>query len=353
MDEPDPTLSQGGLHPDFQEEMAYFDANRVYALQIETTLACPQGCLYCYASANNGTGRELPAAAIRTVLEAAAGMGIRAIDWLGGDPLVRSDWHGLMQHARSLGMTNNIWSSGLPFLDASVAERAIRVSEGGFVSVHLDTLDEAIYRVLHAGDPREKIRGILRGVDNLIALGKSPDQLINCITLTRPLSDVERTIRYFRAEKEMRTCITPLVPLGGAADRPEWLPDIPAIRDACRARDRIDYAGSSLSMHAMDVTKFYCGGMVCITVDGDVTPCSLIRKGCGNVLSERLDAIVEENREDLLFIPLRSPQNGATACSRCSHGAVCWGCRAAAYYRHGSLLAEDPHCWMRLESGYG
>ncbi|HZD43987.1 MAG TPA: radical SAM protein, partial [Methanomicrobiales archaeon] len=305
--EADPVLTAGGLHPDYREEMEYFYENKVYSLQIETTLACPQECLYCYASPPPLAARELPAETIRTLLRAAAGMEIRAIDWLGGDPLLRDDWYELMAYARNLGMKNSIWSSGMPFQDLSVAEKAVEVSRGGFISVHLDTLDAGIYRVLHGGDPESKIRSILEGVDHLLACGKRPEEMINCITFTRPLGDgdAERTIRFFFEEKGMRTCITPLVMAGGALAHPEWRAGISAVKEAFKARDRINYPGSLISMHAMDVSRFYCGGMLCVTVDGDVTPCSVIREGFGNVHTRSLETILDRHKADLLFLPLR------------------------------------------------
>ena len=40
----------GCFHPDHIEEMKYFEECKVYTVQIESNLACPQGCLYCYAA---------------------------------------------------------------------------------------------------------------------------------------------------------------------------------------------------------------------------------------------------------------------------------------------------------------
>ena len=90
----------------------------------------------------------------------------------------------------------------------------------------------------------------------------------------------------------------------------------------------------------MDTNKFYCGGTVCITVEGDVTPCSVIRQGFGNVTREPFGEIVERHRRELLFLPLREPDS-SSGCSSCKNQAVCWGCRATAYYMTGDFMAED------------
>ena len=47
--------------------------------------------------------------------------------------------------------------------------------------------------------------------------------------------------------------------------------------------------------------KFYCGGIICVTIDGDVTPCSVIRRSFGNIHNSSLEKIVNQNKEKLLF----------------------------------------------------
>jgi radical SAM protein with 4Fe4S-binding SPASM domain len=342
----DVVVTHGGLHTDYREEIRYFAENRVYSFQIESNLSCPQGCLYCYASDENSLlMKELPREDIALLLKAAARMEVRAIDWLGGDPLLKKDWYSLMRHARELGLINNIWTSGMPLANKGVARQAVEVTRGGFISVHLDTLDEGIYGQLHSGHPRQKIQSILAGIQNVQFLGKNPENMINCITLTKPVAgDVERTIRYFH-EKGMRTCLTQVCGAGLARDHPEWIPEPGEIKAACETRDRIDYPSSQLSFCTMDVNKYYCGGIVCITVDGDVTPCSVIRKSVGNIHHSPIERIIEEHRDELLMTRLRSPEGMPETCAGCENSDICWGCRATAYYETGDIFGPDPKCY--------
>jgi radical SAM protein with 4Fe4S-binding SPASM domain len=337
----------GGFHPDYDEEKRYFEECKVYTLQIESNLACPQGCLYCYASDENAPLRELPSKDVIKVLDAAAKIEVRAIDWLGGDPLLRRDWYELMKYAMNKGLKNNIWTSGIPLADLEAAKKAVEVSEGGFISVHLDSLDEKIYAKLHSGDPKKKIQSILKGVDNVQSLGKNPENMINCITFTKLVAeDAPKTIRYFFKEKGMRTCLTQMCMAGLATDHSEWIPTIQEIKHVCEARDKINYPDSTLSMCTMDTNKYYCGGTITVTIDGDVTPCSVIREGVGNIHESSLEKIVEQNKDELLLTHLRDVQNLPGYCSSCEHNSVCWGCRATAYYEKGDILAEDPNCYI-------
>jgi radical SAM protein with 4Fe4S-binding SPASM domain len=124
----------------------------------------------------------------------------------------------------------------------------------------------------------------------------------------------------------------------------DWVPNIQEIQKACNIRDKINYPNSKVSMGTMDVNKFYCGGIVCITIDGDVTPCSVIRKSFGNIHDLPLDEIVNQNKKELLFMNLRSHKNLPSKCSSCENNSICWGCRAAAYYGHGDTCGNDPNC---------
>ncbi|MBE0522515.1 MAG: radical SAM protein [Candidatus Methanoperedenaceae archaeon] len=343
----DPLVTYGCFHPGHNEEIKYFEECRVYTVQIESSLACQQGCLYCYASSEDAPMKELSSEDIYAILDSAASMDVRAIDWLGGDPLLRKDWYELMKYAVDKGLKNNIWTSGMPLMDIEVAAKAVEISDGGFISVHLDSLDREIYRKLHTGNPERKMDAILEGVDNVQSLGKKPENMINCITFTKPVADedVKNTIRYFFREKGMRTCLTQLSIVGLAKEHADWVPDLKEIREACETRDKDNYPDSRLSMGSMDTNKFYCGGIICVTVDGDVTPCSVIRKGYGNIHDSSLENIVDRSRNELLFTHIRDPGNMSGHCRTCKNNSVCWGCRATAYYETGDILAPDPRCW--------
>lgn len=335
----------GGIHPDYSEEIEYFNQEKIYSIQIEANLACPQGCIYCYATPEDSSMHDLPKKDVINILDSATTMGVKAIDWLGGDPLLRKDWYQLMKYANEKGLKNNIWTSGIPLKTMDNARKVVEVTKDGFISVHLDTLDEKIYKQLHSGNPKTKIHAILKGVENVQQLGKNPDQMINCITFTKPVTDdVENTIQYFFNKKGMRTCLTQMCTEGLAKDKQDLLPTIEDIQKACIIRDRINYPNSKLSIATMDVNKYYCGSIVCVTIDGDVTPCSVIRKGFGNIHTSSLEQIIEHNRKELLFLHLRKKENLPGQCGTCENNSVCWGCRAKAYNESGNICEEDPNC---------
>jgi radical SAM protein with 4Fe4S-binding SPASM domain len=338
----------GGIHPDYSKEIEYFNQEKIYSIQIEVNLSCNQGCLYCYATSEDSIIQNMSKKDVIKIIDSAKSIDVRAIDWLGGDPLLREDWYELMKYANEKGLKNNIWTSGIPLSSIEVARKAVELTKDGFISVHLDTLDEKIYKQLHSGNPKTKIEAILKGVENVQKLGKDPNQMINCITFTKPLvNDIEKTIRYFFEKKQMRTCLTQMCAEGLAKDKQYLLPTIDDIKKACSIRDRINYPNSNVSFATMDVNKYYCGGMVCVTINGDVTPCSVIRQGFGNIHTSSLEKIIQHNKKELLFLPLREKNNQPGHCSICENNSVCWGCRAIAYINSGNIYESDPNCYKK------
>ena len=101
--DPGTVFTHGCFHPDHAEVIRFFEKNLVYAVQIESCLSCEGGCRYCYASAHNPLSAELPAASIHRILHEVKEAGVRAIDWLGGDPLMRKDWYELAHAAHGNG----------------------------------------------------------------------------------------------------------------------------------------------------------------------------------------------------------------------------------------------------------
>lgn len=347
------TLRQyGGLAgPQAATQKRYFEERRIYTLQIESSDACGQGCLYCYAGSMPQARNGLTSPEIRRLLMDAAALEIRAIDWLGGDPLLRDDWYDLMADAHSLGLINNVWTSGLPLADAETAERVVEVTEGGFVSVHVDSITPATYAGLHRGGHPENIATIVAGVDRLLALGKPADRMINCITYTtrQGPDDAAATMRWWMAAKGMRTCLTMFNPAGMGAEWRDLEPGLAETRQVYRERDRLNF-GDGTTIGAMDTDKFYCGTLATVTYTGDVTPCSVIRDGVGNIRQAPLRRILTEHRETLVHAALHDPAALPPPCDRCPHNDHCWGCRASAHNYNGGAERCDPKCWLILEN---
>jgi radical SAM protein with 4Fe4S-binding SPASM domain len=288
---------------------------------------------------------------IKELLDSATKLGIHMIDWLGGDPLVRKDWYELCKYASKLGLINNIWTSGIPLANIETAKKAVEVTEKGFISTHLDTINPDLYKILHGGEgcggDLQNIDLIIKGIKNTLSAGKNPSAMVNCITYTSPLAegDAKKMISYMQEEFGIKTCLTLFNPVIHKTGYNTWEPSITQIEDAFVHRDKVNYPDDP-SCGAMDVSKFYCGTVICITSDGWLTPCSVIRtQEFGNVNNEKLEVLINRRRKRLLFLDFRDPSKLPGNCSKCSNNSFCFGCRSSAYYYEGDILAPDPKCY--------
>ena len=188
-------------------------------------------------------------------------------------------------------------------------------------------------------------------MDNLLAAGKPPDKLFNCITYTslQPPQDAIETMRWWLKEKGMRTCLTMFNPAGTAAEWRSLEPGREETRLVYQERDRLNYGNDDLTISAMDTDKFYCGTMATVTFTGDVTPCSVIREGVGNIRVTPFARIVEEHLDELIHAPLHDERSMPAPCDSCVNNAHCWGCRASAYHYGGDANGLDPKCWILRE----
>ncbi len=348
----DVPLAHAGMAAQFDLQKHYYEEGKVFILQIESTLQCPQLCNYCYAGSTPQSPQGLSSVTIRQLLDAAAALNVKMIDWLGGDPLMRKDWEDLCHYASNLGLINNIWTSGIPLADPEVAASAVRVTQGGFISTHLDSLDPELYGALHGGEKRpgdsRNIALILKGITNCLAAGKDPGGMVNCITYTTPLAagDARATIANFQEKFGIKTCVTLFNPVIHRTGNLSWEPNHAQIKDIFTFRDRVNYPNDP-SCGPMDVSKFYCGTLVCVTAAGWVVPCSVIRtEEFGNVNKEDFLTILARGRRRLLFLDFRDLGKLPGNCGSCCNNSFCFGCRSSAYYYAGDLMAADPKCFQ-------
>lgn len=346
----DPLHRFAGWAADPEKQVKYFEEGKAYTLQLEATSVCKQECVYCYSKSTPSGSGELSSSDVKRVLEEAASLGIRAIEWLGGDPLERPDWQDLLSYATDLGLENNVPSSGIPLANPAITDAVIEQS--AYLGIHLDSLDSNFLSRLRRGNARKIMEIILKGVDLVLEGGKDPNYFTNITTATslQPSSDIINTITWFMEEKKMRTVVSMFSPAGFADHRKEWGISKEDRIAVYEARNEICYPGS-VGFGPCGLTKFYCGTIFCLTYTGDVTACSNIRdKSFGNIYEQSLTDIYENNKKELLWLSLRGEEGfKLTGCSTCEKREVCFGCRSCSHYYTGSDLNPDPNCWQNIQ----
>lgn len=334
---------------DFNKLKNAYDSGGFYSLQLEVGDVCYQGCTYCYMNALSNSKNQLTDDLIRHVLSDASKLGISAIEWLGGEPLIRSSIFGHMQFAKKLGLRNNLWTGGLPLQEKNVLHQAVDLCENGLISVHLSTLDPTLYEKLHSGRRAKDIETILRAVRMMIDIGYPPEQLLNSVTFTgmQPAEDMIATMDYFYNEFGVSTSInvfhTYLRP-----GQPEGIMQkfIPGKKEVARVYRHYSSLSGMKRIPLNCVNKQYCSATLALLNDASITPCATIRpKDAPRINGSGFAELVDKNRGYLIFDEFRHTDNQPSGCKSCRLNDVCWGCRSQSYASGNGIFGKDPGCF--------
>jgi radical SAM protein with 4Fe4S-binding SPASM domain len=320
-----------------------------YSLQLEVGDRCHQGCIYCYMNAIDEGRNTLSDPQIELLLRDAYELGITAIEWLGGEPLLRESVFRHLALAEELGFRNNVWTGGLPLSDRAVRIATTRYAKRGLISIHISTINEALYKTLHPSRPPSDLWLIIESVREVLKMGYPPSQMLNSVTFTglQDANDMIRTIDYFEEEFGIKTSLNvyhtylrPGIPEGEMA---RFIPPAHEVELVYR-RYGEQWGVDRMPMNC--VNKQYCSSTIAVLCDGSVTPCATIReKGAPNIhASDSLLDIARRERRRLIFAKFRERRNLPADCQRCRILGSCFGCRSRSYAAGRGLYGKDPMC---------
>lgn len=340
---------------DWDALQAAYDRNGVYALQLEIGDVCEQGCVYCYMNALPSVRNELGDDVIAAILEDSKRIGVSAIEWLGGEPLLRSSVFEHMEHAAALGLRNNMWTGGLPLQDPDILAETARLCRHGLIAFHLSTIDPKTYQILHPDCPTADMDVILDAIRRLLHSGYPAHQTLNSVTYTglQSAEDMIGTIDFFESEFGIKTSLnvyhTYLRPGQSADDLARF---IPRVKDVARVHKRYTRQYDVKRMPMNCVNKQYCSATIAVLCDGSVTGCATIREPSAPRIPRdgTLQDIFERHRSQLVFECLKSDENLPPVCQSCAINDQCWGCRSRAYAAGAGIYGADPRC-PRVKDG--
>lgn len=344
----------------------------------ELTLRCDQPCQHCGSRAGHARPRELSTEECLQVVAQLAKMGAMEVTIIGGEAYLRPDVYDIVRAIADSGMSATMQTGGRALTERKAKKfkeaglRALGVSVDGPEEVH-DTLRgnkgswEAAMRALDAA--RE------------VGLATASNTQINRLTAPRlpETADFLRDhgVRYWRAQLT--------VPMGNAADRPEWILEpwrimevidtLAAIqKDAAlnprphelphpqrmfdvQAANNIGYFGphEELLRSRPGGRPAHWGGcnagvgVMSVESDGTVKACPSLPTGPytgGNVLNLPLDTIWEEAPE-LRFARDRDGSELWGFCKTCDYADICHaGCNFTTHCLLGKR-GNNPFCYHR------
>jgi radical SAM protein with 4Fe4S-binding SPASM domain len=339
----------------------------------EITLRCDHACAHCGSRAGPVRDDELTTAELLEVADSLIRMGTREVTLIGGEAYLRSDVYELVEHLAKAGVRVTMQTGGRGL----TAERAKRLRDAGLqaIGVSLDG-SAAVHDTLRASEGSHD--AALRAIEH----GRAAGLIVSSNTQINRLNLPE--LRTIAAELEAagvsvwRPHLT--VPMGRAADRPEWLiqpymvleilDTLAAIQAEVDARpvpsrfritlgNNLGYYGpheSKLRSRPGRRDRFFSGcqaGKYVMGIESDG-----VIKGCpslptapytgGNVRDMTLERIWNET-EELAFTRNRTTDELWGRCAGCYYADVCRG--GCSFTVHTTLgrRGNNPFCYYRAD----
>lgn len=335
---------------DYEALKKAWERDGFYALQLEAGDICYQGCVYCYMNAIEEVRNTLTDDQIVQLIKDAAYLNISAIEWLGGEPLLRSSVFDLMSFAASLNIRNNVWTGGLPLTDPFIRRQTAKLTQHGLISVHLSTVNPDTYKILHPGKTEDNLYAIISSVKKLLNEGYPTDQILNSVTYTglQTSEDMIETIDYFEKEFNVKTSLNVYhTYLRTSTPDTELQRFIPDEKDVEKVYKRYSEQWG-VEIYPMNcVNKQYCSATLAVLCDGSITPCATIRpENAPNIHGNKsFLSIVNENLDWLIFKKFKEKKYLPKDCQSCDLNEECFGCRSRAYAANLGIYGKDPRCY--------
>jgi radical SAM protein with 4Fe4S-binding SPASM domain len=356
------------------------EARPVYVVW-ELTLRCDQPCSHCGSRAGASRARELSTAECLAVVGQLAAMGAREVTLIGGEAYLRPDLADIVHALREAGMVVTMQTGGRAF----TATRARRLKDAGLfgVGVSIDG-PESIHDVLrnNQGSWAAAMRALEFAAD--VGLATSSNCQVNQLNRERLPELVEalrdRQVRNWRAQLT--------VPMGNAAEHPEWilqpwhvLQVIDGLADIQRAAiaaprpwelphpertfdvqpgNNVGYFGphEELLRSRPGASSTHWGGckagtaLLSLESDGTIKACPSLPTApyaAGNILDTQLAKVWAEH-ERMGFTRERSTAELWGLCKGCVYAETCRaGCNFTAHTTLGRR-GNNPFCYHRAST---
>jgi len=316
-----------------------------------------------------GSGRaspeELNTGEAKRLLSRAASFGVGGLFITGGEPLLRKDIMGLIEHASMLGLKLYLKTNGWAISDKREIAKALAsynckviISIAGLEKVDNMLRGEGAYqRSVNAASACSE-QGILcsLSVVNTKYVVRQIQELVNlALELGSEGFSLASLIPQPICAEEQRTKLIPLEPSPGQHERE--LNDIYFLSKQLKGKIKlmpygIFYNRILKTKEPSLVLKSRCS--VCnnleenewleIQDDGKAYGCGPLGLMFGDVRKDSLEVIMARMRGSELVKRLADRSNLKGKCGACEFNAICGGCRARAYIYTGDMFAEDPLC---------
>lgn len=335
------------------------------SLVIELTERCNNNCVHCYINLPRNDAkaisRELTTGEWKDILNQAAEMGVLAVHFTGGEPLLRDDFAELYLHARHLGMRVLLFTNGR-CITPELAEMFSRIPPLEKIEVTVygmqPTTYDAVARCPGAFDEfwrgvqlllQRKVPFIVKGA--LLPQNKGDRERFEAWAQTIPWMEGTPSYSMFFEMRGRRDS-------GKKNENIAQLRTTPEDGLSVLTRDEIRYRKDMAQfcqkyMGASGIRLFSCGAGLSLSIDayGIIQPCLRLRMPelCYDIrkgsLKEALTVFFPRIREILAENP-----DYLERCANCFIKGLCEQCPAKSWSEHGTLdTPVDYYCAIAHE----
>ena len=314
--------------------------------------SCNFSCRHCYSRVD--TGDELDGATLKECLTKCAKAGVMAVNFGGGEPLLRGDILELSRHAADAGFRVSMNSNGF-LIDAAKAKA---LKDAGFskIGISIDSYIPEMHDDFR-GMPGSHVKA-LAALDHLRAAGIRTS--ISTVICTFNHNTIDELVTMAREHGASQLNFHNFKCSGlGLSNKdeldlsPEQWKDfyIEAMKLKVERTD-IDISLDDpiiASLGMRDETTMVKGS-VCgklslnIKSNGDITPCGFIPSIIGNIVRDDLKEVWKDSR---VLDSLRNKTAKGKCASCCDYAECLGGCSARALAMTGDFNNPDPHCWVQ------
>lgn len=338
----------------------HLSLNNIYEYPVcvswEITSNCNYSCIHCRMDDYIPDLKkiELSFKEIIVCIDELASIGVKQINYSGGEPFFRSDFLDILRYTEKKGLSIGITTNGY-FIDSSISKKLSSIKTIDLIQVSIDGKDKHTHDFIRNMDGA--FERAISAIKNLVASGirtgavttvmqLNRDQIVDILDMIMPLG-----VKSFGARRFM--------PVGRGS---QFITDLTLTKEQYKEHcilwtNLIKEHGDDIQLYIEEPLlgilqknlpkSWIFSGCVAgtiygaITSYGDVRPCIFIPESIGNIRNNTFSDIWKTS--EVLSIFSEKKLNGK--CGVCDLKNICGGCRAMAYFKNSDLQADDPLCF--------
>ena len=344
----------------------------------DITKACNLKCRHCYSSSGTKSPNELNTREVKKIIDDLDRMGVVALAFSGGEPLMRKDFFEIASYTARKNIYVAVASNGT-LITESIAKK-LKHAGVRYVEVSLDGIRPETHDRFRGvkGAWEKTVNGIknCQGQGLMTAIATTAtrsnyDEIENIIDFAEKLG-VDRFIEFnfiptgrgrFAAAEDLtpeqrekmlrmlyRRSKTSNIEIFSTAPQYARLA-VESIINHTGEEISFTFYGGHMKGKTLELAEFIsgCGAgrLYCaISSSGKVRPCVFMPIVVGDLKKDRFSDIWKNAP---VFRSLRTRKDAKGRCASCTYRYVCGGCRSRAYGYYGDIYEVDPGCIYNKE----